>query len=354
MAHRVPTPGVETTLLCITGEVDPSSWEFGSGRGNDRIDSTEAQGLSLSIRPGPGRDEVTGGPADELVYEDLRDPGAADVISTAGEHDYVQSSGPDIIDLGRGRDSLALGRGPDSLGLVSGRYASPGAVLDGGTGWNHLFWLDREPHSWTLDNRAGRITRDGALMAALTGFSGFVVGVRGRFRFVGSDTGEILEAPNPWAPRKWTVDLRMGGGNDSIFFYGGATGSRFDGGTGTDSFRYFPPQHFRRTTLMNLSTGVWRETREEGETSRRILSYEKVFIWSNGPTTIHGTSLPDVLISAGTLEASRVSFYGKAGNDVLEGSDGDDMLVGGPGEDVARGHGGTDSCDAEIRHHCEP
>jgi Ca2+-binding RTX toxin-like protein len=95
---------------------------------------------------------------------------------------------------------------------------------------------------------------------------------------------------------------------------------------------------------------VFRETLREREISRRVLRFEKAFIWSEGATTIKGTNGPTVLISAGTLESGWSTLYGKAGNDVLEGSDGDDMLIGGPGHDVARVHAGIDRCDAEIRH----
>ena len=47
-------------------------------------------------------------------------------------------------------------------------------------------------------------------------------------------------------------------------------------------------------------------------------------------------------------------MFGRAGDDVLEGTYSADVLIGGQGTDIARGHRGVDHCEAEFEHHCDP
>ena len=203
-------------LLCITGMTDLVDDENQpacmTGDGSDRIDSSIATAPS-HIFPGAGPDEVIGGPAVEFVNaSDSSSPESdADVITTAGGRDWVTSGSDDAVDLGPG---------PDLLGVDPG---ASGGVFEGGIGHDSLtaYLRDLGEHSWKIDNRAGRISRDGGQLATFTSFSGFGVWAGpGAFRFIGSDTAETFTMG--WMAAKASVFVRMNGGDDHVMLRKGA------------------------------------------------------------------------------------------------------------------------------------
>jgi hypothetical protein len=217
-------------------------------------------------------------------------------------------------------------------------------------------------HSWRLDNRAGRLSRDGAQVATLINFSSFGARAPGDFLFVGSDDDEEFNmsiGDDFWAPGQGSVEVRMNGGDDQLYFNGGAPVGRFDGGDGIDRFdfngtfgRPLPPH---TQLVFNLTTGLLRDTSARGETTRRATHFENARVSNGnvptaGPTTLKGTSGANRLRVWGPGPAT---IYGKAGTDELRGANGDDVFNGGSGHDAAYGQGGVDSCNAEIRIDCE-
>jgi hypothetical protein len=219
-------------LVCITGSYAPTSNDdegrvFLTGTGNDRIDSSLAHVsdpyLPLIIDPGPDADEVIGGPAREDVRAQERGAKSSrrDVINTAGGRDDVYTRGDDVVLLGPGQDKLLL---YDDV---------RGGFYDGGEAGDTLVanLTQGEKASWTIDNRSGMIVGRAGHEATLSGFSIFEVGVRGDLTFLGSDARETFATTvfNPhgfWIPRG-AVRIQMGGGDDSIKFYGGAQNGDF-------------------------------------------------------------------------------------------------------------------------------
>jgi Ca2+-binding RTX toxin-like protein len=111
--------------------------------------------------------------------------------------------------------------------------------------------------------------------------------------------------------------------------------------------------------LLNLASGLLRETRAGRTTTRHVVHFENTKVWNlgvaAGGVTIKGTTGPNRLkaVTGGFNGAAAARIYGRGGNDSIFGSQGDDVLVGGPGHDVATGKAGTDRCDAETRLNCE-
>jgi hypothetical protein len=109
-------------------------------------------------------------------------------------------------------------------------------------------------------------------MAHLTGFSRFGVYVGDTLTFIGSDNAEQLAISGYfeyWIPTsKGAIDARMRGGNDVVRFYGGAPGSSFDGGNGTDwfAFQNMASRNFDGT-FFDMSSGTLRDTVNGRETT---------------------------------------------------------------------------------------
>ncbi len=302
------------------------------------------------ISLGPGSDEFIGGAtADAVFANDMSTTDLdADVIHAAGGMDSVISSGPDTVDLGPNRDGLLLLSQDPSEGVYSG-----------GPGEDSLsLWLRHgDPHSWKLDNRSGRLKRDGEQVGVFTSFVHFEGRARrGNIVFVGSDSDETFTA---WGRRKGRVVLRMNGGDDHADVRAGTPGDRFDGGTGTDKFSYTSAHadqagHEHTSIVFNLASGLLRDTWPEGEKARRALNFEKAIVsnesWNNpGSTTIKGTSGANLLTAWGP---GPITIYGKAGNDDLIAYD-RAVLKGGRGHDIARAaHGVETQCEAEVTFNC--
>ena len=338
-------------LLCLTGETSFINvpGQYSTGLGADRIDSSKGTGFFF-VDPGPGSDEVIGGPGDESVNaatERLGPPGVvdADVISTYGGRDSVWASGDDVVDLGVGWDRLDLWPG-----AIGGAFAG-GAAGD-------LLVLNFEgagQHMWNLGNGTGRLTRDGIQVAGVHGFAHFTVRARGRFAFVGSEENEKFSFQH--IANGSVEAVRMRGGDDWVYLDASTPEGSFDGGDGTDLLSYVDLAHHwlapGTSMVLNLKTGLLRNVWADGSTTKRALRFENAAVtnWeSNVLTTIKGTASPNSLRFWGP---GRSELYGKSGDDYLFDGLGDSILVGGPGHDMARGRAGIDRCDAEIRLHCE-
>jgi Ca2+-binding RTX toxin-like protein len=295
---------------------------------------------------GPGADQYIGGPGPDYVQagDVHRRDTADDVIGTAGGFDWVE--------IGGGADAVDLGSESDHLVLFGPPMAS--SVFTGGPGPNFLTLRlsEQDPHSWTVDNRAGRLLRDGMLSSRWDGFSRFELSVRGGpIKILGSDRGEVLLVEHP----QWPLDVRMGGGDDLVQFVRGSVDPRFEGGEGTDKLTYvMRAVAFPRVVDIDLSRGVLRDTRQFGRaaTSSRAVNFEnaKVYNPTGGRTLITGTRSANSLRAKGETEAT---IFGRGGADLLVGSNHDDVLIGGHGRDTANGWLGTDHCEAEVRVDCE-
>jgi hypothetical protein len=347
-------------LVCITGaavrangkKADP---RLSTGPGRDRVDAALTK-TPFSTSLGAGPDEYDGGPGPDVVVAGDQGGQALDPIWTAGGRDVVYvSGGADVVDLGRNDDQLYVG----------GQAA--GAVLHGGDG-DDLLGIDLmpvEPHSWTLNNRTERLMRDGKVVTRWDSFTHFRAAARGPITFVGSDLAEKLtlgrapsHGPFAFSPRRTSMDVRMGDGDDVFAFDGGMPGSRFDGGAGTDRLEYevsFSELVPHTDVLFDLSAGLLRDRQPTEEFSRRAVNFEDAAL-SNGKglTTIVGSEGANSLstsFNGGTTGSTTI--LGKGGDDKLIGGLGRDLLVGGPGRDVAKGGDGFDRCDAEVRQGCE-
>lgn len=359
-------------LVCITGSYDAEAYGdhcpvFATGAGRDRIDSSmmaEDPYLLLCIDPGRDADEVTGGPVSEDVRaaEPTAKSSQRDVVDTAGGRDFVWTRGDDVVTLGADVDELTL------LGDMSGGSFDAGGTL-GDTLLAELPRL-RSDASWQLDNRSGEIVGDTGEIG-ISGFSTFRVRASGDFTFIGSDERETFHFANYnkfWIPRESSVQLRMRGGNDEVWFYGGAPGGRLGGGDGNDTFHYFRSNgegtNSRLPIVFNLASGRLEDVGSAGYT-RRALGFENGDVFSaycapNGgrcgmaPLTLTGTSGPNYLRVWGAPNQTQPNVVrGRGGDDVLVGSNVSDILIGGEGEDVAKGRGGVDRCSAETRNGCD-
>ncbi len=344
-------------LLCITAEPDSVDGEYlpvySTGDGSDRVDSSQRTDAAESFIPavivlGGGADEVVGGPLSERVI--AADTSAsdldADVINTEGGNDSAFSGRNDVVRLGSGRDGVLLATG------------LPGGVLEGGPGGDGLtiLFAHHGEQSWKLDNRAGRLSRDGEPIMVVESFSSFGVRARGNFVFIGSDDDESFEMHfnRSWTPLEGAIKVRMEGGDDRVSFTGSAQGAHFDGGAGADRFLYEIARQYARqvSVVFNMTSGLLRDTWPRGQTTtRRATHFEDVVLFPTlGRRTIKGTRAANWLEVWGPGPST---IYGKGGDDELLGGSGDSVLIGGSGYDIAHGEKGTDRCVAEVRLHCE-
>ena len=345
-------------LLCITPIANPlvDTPYFSTGPGNDRMDATEGEPPSsstalLQLAPGRGSDEVLGGPAS--VFVRASKDSDRDVISTGSQVDYVRAGGGDEVDVGAGADRLELSLDGDD---------SAGGTYQGGTGRDQLVLNLKKPgehYSWEVDTRGGRITREGQPIGMVSGFAEFEVRVRGAITFLGSDVAEdfvALSDSHGFVQNRWPVLVKMRGGNDVVRSSRGSLDSQYNGGDGTDWFRFDyegrPPVD---REYFDMETGALRYSGPDLEVRTRAANFENVR-WSPGSeqSTVKGTDGPNSIIATtGWARAEWLTAYGRGGDDSLVGDLGNDVLIGGPGTDSAEGRGGIDRCSTEVRNSCE-
>ena len=360
-------------LLCITG-VAPIAEPFYGGtfdteEGNDRIDATGGEfPYPLSLTPGPGQDEVLAGAhmlqTGEVsgVYVNAREDSVgdadADIIETGQGTDTVDAAANDVVDLGADKDLLYIF---DDTGDATGGQFIGG---DDGDFVNLILWgdpwTDRDEHySWKINNRAGRITRDGQLVALMSGFSEFDVSALGPMKFIGSDLPETIfsdmlppEVPLGSQRTNWPRVWSMHGGDDVVGYNEGGADSRFEGGEGTDRFSFIGPYDSKEASL-NLASGALRYNFLGSVIATQAVGFENVRWWSGADATIIGTGGPNKIVTRGQDPRRDMAVYGKGGDDILRTGLGKDVLIGGQGHDSADGGGGFDRCKAEVRTHCE-
>ena len=312
--------------------------------------------------------------------------------------------GDDSLTGGDGLDNLWGGKGDDTLMAgASGDYLEGGAgadTLDGGDGWDQLAYAVSDA-GVTVNLATGEVEGGSAEGDVLTGFES-VWGSRhadrliGDGRLVGSlgnDTleggpgngdleghagADMLDGGDGWDTANYrysdagvTVNLATGtgqgghaagdtlasieaingsshadhltGDDGSNGLHGGSGADTIDGGEGSDHVGYWGSD---AGVTVNLATGTGQGGHAEGDT---LTSIEQ----------LHGSNYADHLIGDAednffwgrdgddTLEggAGNDHLEGDAGNDMLDGGAGNDYLAGGEGADVLDGGAGYDTAD---------
>lgn len=112
-------PGIPTELLCQAPAV--ASFEFNANAGNDKIAIGRSVTIPVTVRGGPGNDQIVGGGgADRLLggdgYDRLYGRGGNDILFGGPAPDTLSGgSGNDILRGGPGSDFLVPGSGVDSI-----------------------------------------------------------------------------------------------------------------------------------------------------------------------------------------------------------------------------------------------
>lgn len=111
------TPGVPTELLCDAPLV--AGFEVNAGNGNDRVVVASAIRVPVTIRGGPGDDDLAGG----LGYDKLIGGAGDDTLAGRGANDLIfGGAGGDILFGGSGHDTLSGGPGNDVLNGGPGQH----------------------------------------------------------------------------------------------------------------------------------------------------------------------------------------------------------------------------------------
>jgi Ca2+-binding RTX toxin-like protein len=123
--------GMMNELLCDSTRV--SGFEVNAGGGDDTVTVGRTVGVAVTLRGGPGNDQLVGGSS---VFGDK-------LVGGAGDDVLMGRAGPDLLYGGPGNDRLY--GGPDEDKLVGGpgndvlRGEGGEDVLLGGPGENELF-----------------------------------------------------------------------------------------------------------------------------------------------------------------------------------------------------------------------
>lgn len=399
-------------LVCITGRDGPRGVTYGvridTGDGNDVVDGTAANSWGADVTLGAGADRFEGGDADDYVLAgSVTVNGSSVTYPDAGTDVLVGGGGDDSLRSGQAgspnSDVLQGGNGDDGLGF--GGTGTDASVIDGGTGVDSL-GLALAPGAHLLDNAAGELRRDGALVRRWTSVESFstfaeapgvTLDVRGS---AGGDSLVLFDAV------PLTGDL--GGGDDALHvpallpsgstIAGGEGRDRFDFGTedGTvqwdlrdgnvlsddatfsaagfeDGFVSAPRTKLVGTNGPNDLSVNSCSARIDGRGGRDSLSVRsdstfEEFDTCIGSTVLLGGSGNDRITSR---SGSKDRMVGRSGNDVFDavgGNDrvlggagrdradlgnGNDVFQGGPGRDKVDGSRGRDRCVAEKTVGCE-
>lgn len=355
-------------LVCVFGEPKSERERYSrfieTGDGNDQVD-TRGSGHNAYATLGAGADLYEGGRGWDMVLAGAWKRGHIDT-----EFDVIRTGdGPDTVTTGGGSDTVVLDAGRDSLTLEG--VPSPDAVLDGGSGSNLLDMTlsGAVRQSWRIDNLAERLYGDGRKLARWDNFTRFAVYAERDSIFIGSGMDESLmvglnRPPTPDELHKlprWPIEVRMGGGDDGVLFFGGPNGTRLWGGPGTDNLRYVTfargGKHVSSDVSLDLAVGRLVDRETNWLRHWKVLEFENAGVangdeWKgNGSTSIRGTDGPNALKVP--RDGADATVYGASGDDVLLGGSGDDTLQGGKGRDSANGREGLDRCEAEVVALCE-
>ncbi|MBL0746253.1 calcium-binding protein [Nocardioides baculatus] len=400
-------------LVCVTGRDGPRGTTYGvsidTGAGNDVVDGTAARSWGADVTLGAGADRFEGGASDDYVL-------AGDVVVAGSDVSYPDAD-PDVLIGGGGGDSLRSGQdglpnsdvlqgGDGDDGLAYAGTLTDASLLDGGSGVDRL-GLALRPGAQLLDNVAGELRRDGALVRRWTSVESFAAGpadVTGvTLEVRGSAVAESLLL---FDAMPLTGDL--GAGDDSLrvmatlpavsTLAGGEGRDRFDFGTEDGSVEWdlrsgavttddgsFTARGFEdgfvsaaRTRLVgtdgpNDLAANSCDARIDGRDGRDRLSIHSdgtfdVFDTCIGSAVLLGGRGHDTIISrAGSKDrmvggrgndtfdavGSNDTVFGGPGHDGADLGNGNDAFYGGPGRDKVDGQQGRDLCRAERRRSCE-
>jgi Ca2+-binding RTX toxin-like protein len=268
-----------------------------------------------------GRDVYTGTADADRIFgnggnDQLAGAGGDDVIRGGSGQDIIQGdAGNDILfaDSNEGGEDVLFG-GTDSDILVSG---SGRDHFNGGSGVDAASWQDSAV----------------AVVADLSTARGTAGGVEDTFtqveNLIGSRFGDTLRGDGA------ANGLFGGAGDDRLF--GGAGSDHLSGGAGND---VLDSGGGGAADILRGGSGV--DTVDYGSLTSRVevdLDFDGINATSEGRfeslseiEVIRATSFADLLVG----DEFGNQFFGRAGNDVIDGGEGDDILSGGGGADVFR------------------
>ena len=145
---------------------------------------------------------------------------------------------------------------------------------------------------WVVNNRRGRATRDESVVARWSSFSTFALRLHANVMFVGGSADETFDLQYPNMQilhRRAQVDLRMGGGDDTLITIGGSRNSRYDGGIGNDTYRNPPGSGDAGEIWFDLAAGTFRLDAWFGLHTKEALNFENATIVTETPITLMGT-----------------------------------------------------------------
>jgi Ca2+-binding RTX toxin-like protein len=266
-----------------------------------------AHGVHVDLRAG----RATGDGHDRIVGR----PGFVWVQGSTHDDRILGSDGSEEVRLGDG-DDLFRGRGGDDR-VSEGSHHSGTDRLFGGPG-DDYFW----------SSSGGDLLSGGAGGDTLTGWH----------------HPGLSHAPAVALP----ADIRGGAGEDDVRLTWIRSGDRVSGGDGTDLLQVaFGDPRESGPAAADLGTGTLSWGHQQTAAAD---SFEKWFLDTSGPLTLHGSEGPDLV---GFSATSLVADLG-AGDDLLtwrpdwypSNSDtaGDDTVDGGPGTDTVDVGEGNDTC----------
>ena len=302
-------------------------WLWGSSHA-DRL--TGDDGLNIFVG-GAGADTLDGGGGsiDLTYYSDSKAGVTVNLATGTGQGGYAEGDllrGIERVFGSRHADHLIGGDddaqlfgwfGDDTLeGGAGNDWFEGGAgadVIDGGGGdWNFAAYWNSDA-GVTINLAEGEAAGGHAEGDTLTGIIG-VVGSNHADHLLGDDVHNNLQGGDG--------DDTLEGGGDGDWLRGGAGSDMLVGGAGDDTARYNVSD---AGVTVNLATGTAQGGNAEGDTLTSIES-------------ISGSDHADHLIG----DAENNSFWGRDGDDTLDGGGGDDHLQGDTGDDMLDGGVGND------------
>ena len=395
--------GAGDDVVCVTGTGSNANLvDVDAGAGNDVVDSTMMERYYyLTAILGDGSDTFVGGrEADSVVAgaaasSDGVVPSESerDVIETGDGSDDVASGGPglpndDVVRTGSGADRLTWS---GVMGAAS--------VLDAGEG-DDMLTARASGASFGIDLAAGTLTRNGVREATFTSIESLGVTPEpdlGSLGIIGTGGEDVIDLDVPV-----TLQVDLGGGDDTLRLTAARAGSRIDLGSGSDLLRAASTQG---SVDLDLAAGTLvvdgsepasvagvedvdvsaEDARVIGSSRRNSLyvagcsatidgrggkdyiehgNYDAYadsgYDCTSGRTTLRGGSGNDTIrgrkrddriyggagndrIETGDSAGGRNKAWGGPGNDVLKGARDKDLLVGGAGNDVLNGRGARDT-----------
>ncbi|WP_198040465.1 beta strand repeat-containing protein [Sphingopyxis sp. QXT-31] len=291
-----------------------------------------------TVTGGAGADQITGAAGNDTLYGG----GGNDVIAGAAGHD--------VIDPGTGVDRVNGGAGNDTILFSAVQSSStPTAVglIDGGADSDVIDLRNVGPTvAGTIEAEPGRFA-----FGIFVGSQRFEVIAVERILF--GNANDMVGVPPGYTG---SVELRAGGGNDSITAEGS---SKFYGEDGDDNF--FLSGVFGRTVSGLVDGGAGRDRLDlniaftvdlttaiarAGDATYSVRGFEHIRAAATGGylTTILGSAAAETIEVNAQFDDGSVGvvFDGRGGDDFLSGSKGADELRGGSGNDVIDGRLGAD------------